>query len=129
MVQNQVPADLKSRYSQLIRGFNQLQEGVTNRNRGQIKNAFECTPTLSQMVLTQAIQGNIDVELKQKASIGEYIKDIKAGVCRHFSLIAKMLYSRLKDRITNKTESELIYVGQLGKKGGHAYNLLMWTEK
>lgn len=129
MAQNQIPSDQKQRYSQLVRGLNQLQEGVQTRNKKQIKNAFECTPNLSQMVLTEAIQGNIDVELKQKASIGEYLKDIKVGVCRHFSLIAKMLYSHLKDRITAPTESELIYVGQLGKEGGHAYNLLMWTEK
>ena len=98
-MQNQVSVEHKQRYSQLLRGFNEVQKGVQAHDKEQIINAFACTPNLSKMVLAQAIHRDIDLELKQKASINEYLKDMKTGVCRHFSLIAKMLYNRLKDRV------------------------------
>ena len=129
IVQNQVSVEHKQRYSQLLRGFNEVQKGVQAHDKEQIINAFACTPNLSKMVLAQAIHRDIDLELKQKASINEYLKDMKTGVCRHFSLIAKMLYNRLKDRVVWNSESELLYVVQHGKDVGHAYNLLMRTEK
>jgi hypothetical protein len=76
-----------------------LENGVLTKNKDQIKEALTCTPTLSNFLLLSSMQSNIDLELNTKASIGEYLKDIKVGVCRHFSMIAKMLYSHLKNRV------------------------------
>jgi hypothetical protein len=128
-IQPKLSSAAKLAFTQLMWGVNQLQQGLQTKNKAEIKDALTCTPHLSQMVLQGAIQGNIDMELNKKADIGEYLKDIKVGVCRHFSMIAKMFYNKLKDRITADSESELIFVGQEGKQDGHAYNLLMRTEK
>jgi hypothetical protein len=128
-LQNQIPPWAKIAYTQLVQGFKELENGVLTKNKDQIKEALTCTPTLSNFLLLSSMQSNIDLELNTKASIGEYLKDIKVGVCRHFSMIAKILYNRLKGRIKWDSESELIYVAQHTGSGGHAYNLLMWTEK
>lgn len=96
-------------HPKLMRGLSEVQSGILTKNKEQIQNALACTPDLAQMITTFSVN-IIDISLTEPRSIGEYLTDIKSGVCRHFALIAKMLYTKLQDRITLPTESELIYV-------------------